>query len=77
MRDLPAPDDLALLPGHELQGAGKPYHLREGTTGPLDVPSDGPGGYALCQCGVTSGWRTSDAARQLWHEHHVRNGGRG
>jgi len=58
------------LPGHALRSEGKPYEL-----GPLDGErwvrsASGSEGVALCECGTTSGWLTSDSARKRWHADH-------
>jgi hypothetical protein len=64
--------DLAVH-GHALVAGGKPHCLRQ-RSGPLaDELADGPNGYGLCQCGVGSGWRTSDEDRRTWHYRHVRD----
>jgi CDGSH-type Zn-finger protein len=66
------------LAGHALQSEGKPYMLTEEWSGHPDVRADGPGGYALCECGTSSGWMTSDGQRKRWHADHkekIRNGG--
>ena len=64
------------LKGHALRSEGKPYELGE-ERGSTDVRAGGPGGYALCECGTSSGWLLSDAQRKAWHVTHkesIRNG---
>ena len=65
------------LPGHALRSEGKPYRLSDPDDGGLDVRAPGSGGYGLCECGISSGWLTSDGARKRWHKEHkeaIRNG---
>lgn len=60
------------LTGHALDSEGKPFvlgqHEQDGHwVRPYGYQSEG---VALCECGVASGWLTSNAARQRWHRAH-------
>lgn len=57
------------LKGHALRSEGKPYAFSSSLDGSnqADVLVSGTGGYALCECGASSEWRATDAARRRWH----------
>ena len=61
------------LRGHALRSEGKPYKLsdeNEWAPQPHGQHHDPLRGHALCECGATSEWLYSDAARKRWHAQH-------
>lgn len=59
------------IKGHALRSEGKPYVLGGDDQDPyVRNQTYQSGGYALCECGATSGWLSSDGRRKRWHADH-------